>query len=195
MDGGGGQSIVHTQCLPPPPVTSLSGQTWRRAWFPGWLLTSSLLSQWTGCYKYYNFLNRIYKFPLSKRHHLLHVHTGLCSYFLTQRDYTSSPHQSKLYSETYVIKRSDKITKSSHNKVILLVPSLYIKYMFLPWYNKVIFLVPSRRAGTLWVLEGQNLEGGTFVWGSRRGSEATERGGGGEDVGGGFFPSHGRDFF
>ena len=35
---------------------------------------------------------------------------------------------------------------------------------------------PYRRAGTLWVLEGQNLEGGTFVWGPRRGSEATERG-------------------
>ena len=42
-----------------------------------------------------------------------------------------------------------------------------------------------RRAGTPLVLEGQNLEGGTFVWGPRRGSEATERG---EGVGGGYPP-------
>ena len=58
-------------------------------------------------------------------------------------------------------------------------------------YGSVII----RRAGTLWVLEGQNLEGGTFVWGPRRGSEATERG---EGVGGGIPPpppSHVRDFF
>ena len=40
----------------------------------------------------------------------------------------------------------------------------------------------SRRAGTLWVLEGH------FVWDSRRGSEATERG---EDI---IMWSHGRDY-
>ena len=51
---------------------------------------------------------------------------------------------------------------------------------------------PQPGAPEHWVLEGQNLEGGTFVWGPRRGSEATERG---EGVGGRIPPSHGRDFF
>ena len=46
-----------------------------------------------------------------------------------------------------VIKRSD-IAKLSCNKVILLVPALYVSLFFLPWYNekpdinKVIFMVP-----------------------------------------------------
>ena len=45
-----------------------------------------------------------------------------------------------------VIKRSD-ITKPSYNKVILLVPAIYISLFFYPdimrnCYNKVIFMVP-----------------------------------------------------
>ena len=42
-----------------------------------------------------------------------------------------------------VIKRSD-ITKPSYNKVILLVPGLYISLFFLPWYNEKPDTVETR---------------------------------------------------
>ena len=51
-----------------------------------------------------------------------------------QRSFTTPPINWVLQ-WNLVIKRSD-ITKPSYNKVILLVPALYIFFVFLPWYNE-----------------------------------------------------------